>query len=122
MQTGLMFTNQRGDPTAPGGISSQLKVLAKKYRIYLGTVCLHSFWHRFAKNFLTKLDDISLLADPMDHESIETTRTYLTHPSDEQRGLIDRIITWWITFSQRKQYHKGNSQGMAYIYEYMWYR
>lgn len=54
----------------------------------------HSFRHRFAKNFLTKFNDISLLADLMGHESIETTRIYLTRSSDEQRELIDRIVTW----------------------------
>ena len=30
----------------------------------------------------------------MGHESIETTRIYLTRSSDEQRALIDRIVTW----------------------------
>lgn len=30
----------------------------------------------------------------MGHESIETTRIYLTRSSDEQRELIDRIVTW----------------------------
>ena len=69
-------------------------MLAKKYRICPDTVYPHSFRHRFAKNFLTKFNDISLLADLMGHESIETTRIYLTRSSDEQRELIDRIVTW----------------------------
>lgn len=30
----------------------------------------------------------------MGHESIETTRIYLTRSSDEQRVLIDKIVTW----------------------------
>ena len=58
----------------------------------------HSFRHRFAKNFLTKFNDISLLAHLVGHESIETTRIYLTRSSDEQRELIDRIVTWQIAF------------------------
>ena len=94
IQTGFIFTNRRGNPNTPRGISSQLKVLAKKYRICPDTVYPHSFRHRFAKNFLTKFNDISLLADLMGHESIETTRIYLTRSSDEQRELIDRIVTW----------------------------
>ena len=56
--------------------SWQLKVLAKRYRIPVETVYPHSFRHRFAKNFLSKFNDISLLADLMGHESIETTRIY----------------------------------------------
>lgn len=54
----------------------------------------HSFRHRFAKNFLEKYSDIALLADLMGHESIETTRIYLRRTSEEQRELIDKIITW----------------------------
>lgn len=54
----------------------------------------HSFRHRFAKNFLDRFNDLTLLADLMGHESIETTRIYLTRSSDEQRVLIDKIVTW----------------------------
>ena len=54
----------------------------------------HSFRHRFAKNFLEKFNDISLLADLMGHESIETTRIYLTRSSEEQQKLIDRVVKW----------------------------
>jgi site-specific recombinase XerD len=54
----------------------------------------HSFRHRFAKNFLLRFNDISLLADLMGHESIETTRIYLTRSSKEQQKLLDEIITW----------------------------
>ena len=54
----------------------------------------HSFRHRFAKNFLEKFNDISLLADLMGHESIETTRIYLRRSSTEQQEIVDKIITW----------------------------
>jgi len=54
----------------------------------------HSFRHRYAKNFLEKFNDISLLADLMGHESIETTRIYLRRTASEQRELVDSIVTW----------------------------
>lgn len=92
--TGFIFINRRGRQITPRGISSQLKVLARHYRISPDTVYPHSFRHRFAKNFLTKFNDISLLADLMGHESIETTRIYLTRSSEEQQTLIDKIVTW----------------------------
>ena len=41
-----------------------------------------------------KFNDISLLADLLGHESIETTKIYLTQTSTEQKALIDRIIVW----------------------------
>lgn len=94
IQSGFIFTNRQGRPITPRGIGSQLKVLARQYRIPAETVYPHSFRHRFAKNFLLKFNDISLLADLMGHESIETTRIYLTRSSDEQRELIDKIVTW----------------------------
>ena len=65
-----------------------------RYKINPKTVYPHSFRHRFAKNFLKRFNDISLLADLMGHDSIETTRIYLTRSSQEQKALLDRIITW----------------------------
>ena len=94
IRSGFVFTNRQGNQITPRGISSQLKVLARHYRISPDTVYPHSFRHRFAKNFLSKFNDISLLADLMWHESIETTSIYLTRSSDEQRVLIDKIVTW----------------------------
>ena len=54
----------------------------------------HSFRHRFAKNFIEKCNDIALLADLMGHDSIETTRIYLRRTYEEQREIIDKVITW----------------------------
>lgn len=54
----------------------------------------HSFRHRFAKNFLERCNDIALLADLMGHESIETTRIYLRRTANEQKELVDKIVTW----------------------------
>lgn len=92
--SGFIFVNRKGQQITPRGISGQLKVLAKRYHIPPETVYPHSFRHRFAKNFLGKFNDISLLADLMGHESIETTRIYLTQSSIEQQRFIDKIVTW----------------------------
>lgn len=93
-KSGFLFTNKSGKPLTPRWIHSYLKVLAVRYGINPDTVYPHSFRHRFAKNFLKKFNDISLLADLMGHESIETTRIYLTHSTSEQRQAIDQIVTW----------------------------
>lgn len=92
--SGFIFTNRQGVPLTPRGVSMHLKAAARKYRIPEETVYPHSFRHRFAKNFLAQFNDIALLADLMGHESIETTRIYLTKSCEEQRALIDRIVTW----------------------------
>lgn len=53
-----------------------------------------SLRHHFTKNFLEKFNNISLLADLMEHESIETTRIYLHRSSTEQQKIVDKVITW----------------------------
>ena len=53
-----------------------------------------SLRHHFTKNFLEKFNNLSLLADLMEHESIETTRIYLHRSSTEQQEIVDKVITW----------------------------
>lgn len=93
-ETGYLFLNRFGERITTRGISIQLKKLAIKYGINPVVVYPHSFRHRYAKNFLEKFNDISLLADLMGHDSIETTRIYLRRTSTEQQAIVDKIITW----------------------------
>lgn len=93
-KSGFIFINRSGERITARGIAAQLKKLAIKYKLNPVVVYPHSFRHRFAKNFLEKFNDISLLADLMGHESIETTRIYLRRTSTEQRTIVDRVITW----------------------------
>ena len=92
--SGYVFLNQYGRRLSTRGVAQQLKSHAVKYGLNGKVVYPHSFRHRFAKNFLEKFNDISLLADLMGHESIETTRIYLRRSSAEQQEIVDKIITW----------------------------
>ncbi len=92
--SGFLFLNRKGNPLSPRGIRDRLKHYARRYGIDETTVYPHSFRHRFAINFLSRFNDISLLADLMGHENIETTRIYLTRSSREQQALLDELITW----------------------------
>lgn len=92
--TGYLFLNRFGERITTRGVSQQLKNYAVRYGLNEKVVYPHSFRHRFAKNFLEKFNDISLLADLMGHESIETTRIYLRRTSTEQQEIVDRVITW----------------------------
>ena len=92
--TGYVFCNRSGTKLTTRGISHQLKKLAKDYKMNADVVYPHSFRHRFAKNFIEKCNDIALLADLMGHDSIETTRIYLRRTSEEQREIVDKIVTW----------------------------
>ena len=92
--SGYLFLNRFGERITTRGIAQQLKNYATKYGLNEKVVYPHSFRHRFAKNFLEKFNDISLLADLMGHESIETTRIYLRRSSAEQQEIVDKVITW----------------------------
>ncbi len=93
-ESGYLFLNRFGERITTRGIAQQLKNYAEKYGLNTNVVYPHSFRHRFAKNFLEKFNDISLLADLMGHESIETTRIYLRRSSSEQQEIVDKVITW----------------------------
>lgn len=92
--SGYLFLNKYGNKITSRGVSYKLKNYARKYGINLKVVYPHSFRHRFAKNFLEKYDDLSLLADLMGHTSIETTRIYLRKTTSEQQNIINKIINW----------------------------
>ena len=94
IESGYFFLNRIGTRITARGIAYQLKTFAIEYGINPKVVYPHSFRHRFAKNFLEKYNDISLLADLMGHDSIETTRIYLRKTATEQQELVDKIVTW----------------------------
>ncbi len=54
----------------------------------------HAFRHRFAKSFIEKCGDISLLSDLLGHKNLETTRIYLRRSSSEQYEIVNRVVTW----------------------------
>lgn len=94
LESGFLWINRFGERITARGVARQLKVFAEKYGIRKEVVYPHSFRHRFAKNFLEKRRDIALLADLMGHENIETTRIYLKMTSEEQKNIVDKLVTW----------------------------
>jgi len=94
IESGYIFLNRFGERITTRGIAQQLKIFAKKYDINTAVVYPHSFRHRFAKNFLERVNDLALLADLMGHESIETTRIYLRRTATEQQAIVDKIVNW----------------------------
>lgn len=93
-QSGYLFLNRFDQPITTRGIAQQLKSYAIKYQLDTNVVYPHSFRHMYAKRFLEKFNDISLLADLLGHESIETTRIYLRRTSSEQQAIVDKVVTW----------------------------
>ena len=94
LTNGFIFKNKYGKRITTRGIAGELKKLGIKYGLNPNVIYPHSFRHRFAKSFLDRFNDISLLADLMGHESIETTRIYLRRTSTEQQEIVNKIIDW----------------------------
>lgn len=91
---GYLFLNQNGQQLTASGVEQMLKKCAERYDLDPKVMYPHSFRHMFGKEFIDKHSDISLLADLMGHESIETTRIYLRKTASEQQAVVDRVITW----------------------------
>lgn len=94
LTSGFIFLNKHGNPLTARWIGNQLKFFAEKYGLDLDVIYPHSFRHRFAKSFLDRYNDITMLSDLMGHESIETTRIYLRKTSTEQQAIIDQVVDW----------------------------
>lgn len=92
--SGFLFVNRQGKQITARGIAGQLKHFALLYGLNPDVVYPHSFRHRFAKSFLDRCNDLSMLADLMGHESIETTRIYLRKTSTEQQNIVNQVVTW----------------------------
>ena len=91
---GKIFRNRKGLPLTQSGIRFILRQCAERYGIPPGHVHPHAFRHRYALNFLQQNSDITLLADLLGHENIETTRLYLKRTQEEQRRIVDEIVNW----------------------------
>lgn len=91
---GYIFLNRYGNPITPGGIRGQLKQLAAAYGMNPEVVHPHSFRHRFAKSFIEKCGDLSMLSDLLGHKNLETTRIYLRRSSTEQYEIINKVVNW----------------------------
>lgn len=94
LTSGFVFLNRQGKRITSRGIATQLKAFAIRYDINPSVVYPHSFRHLFAKTFLARYNDISLLADLMGHENIETTRIYLRKTSTEQQLIVNSVVDW----------------------------
>ena len=91
---GPVFLNRFGRVMTPGGIRSQLKQFAICYGMAPEVMHPHSFRHRFAKSFIEKCGDISMLSDLLGHKNLETTRIYLRRSSSEQCEIVNRVVNW----------------------------
>jgi site-specific recombinase XerD len=92
VQGDLLFPNLYKNQMTPGGIAELLKMYSKKYGIRREAMHAHSFRHFFAKEFLRKGGDLTLLSDLLGHESIGTTAIYTRCSSEEMTKKLSMIM------------------------------
>lgn len=93
-ESGYLFVTDDGTRLLTRSVQWILRVYADRYGIDRKVMHPHSFRHLFAKNFLEKNGDLSLLADLLGHASINTTRAYLRKTSTEQRDVVNDTVDW----------------------------
>ena len=92
---GPIWTSTKKDGVlTANGVGTILRSFGRRYSIDVKVCHPHSFRHFYAKQFLKRSQDITLLADLMGHESLDTTRIYLRRTADEQREEVNRIVVW----------------------------
>lgn len=92
--SGPLFLNNDGKAISIRGIAKGLERHATRYGIDKHLVHPHAFRHLFARKFLESRNDLTMLADLLGHESLDTTKIYLRMTSQEQHDIIDRIVEW----------------------------
>lgn len=92
---GSLFLNNHGETISTRGIERMVKYYGTKYHIDPCVLHPHSFRHMFAIEFLKKRpNELTLLADLLGHQSLDTTRLYLHRSSVECRNLFERTVSW----------------------------
>ena len=89
--SGPVFVTRSGNPLNRSNIWKMYKRLAEKAGVDPAKVFPHNFRHLFAATYYKENKDIVRLADILGHSSIETTRIYTMHSSEEQRKQMNRL-------------------------------
>jgi len=92
IKTGVIFITSNNKPIDNSCIWRDLKYIAGQARVNKKRVHAHSFRHLFAKEFMSKVNNVVLLADILGHSSLETTRIYTKSSIKEQRDILEGII------------------------------
>lgn len=90
----LLVRNKYGEPITTSGFRQILKKWAKKYGIPEKVAHPHSLRHLFAKEFIKRNPDISLLADILGHSGVNTTMIYTRNSKEEQIEKLNRTVDW----------------------------
>lgn len=90
----FLIQNKFGKRMTSRGYDQMFKRYAKKYGIPKEVAHAHGLRHMFAKEFLKRNPNISLLADILGHSGVNTTMIYTRDSAEEQQKKIDNTMDW----------------------------
>jgi site-specific recombinase XerD len=90
----VLVTNRKGEAMTARGFDTLFKNYAKKYGIPKEVAHAHSLRHFFAKEFLKRNYDITLLADLLGHSGVNTTMIYTRNSKEEQISKLNKAVDW----------------------------
>lgn len=89
-----IIENKYGEKMSTRGVAALLNKASEKAGIPKEVMHPHSFRHFFAKQFLNKKNDITLLGDLLGHSDISTTAIYTRLTAEEQKKEINNLVSW----------------------------
>lgn len=92
IKAGVVFITSNNKPIDNSCIWRDMKYIAGQAKVKKSHVHAHSFRHLFAKEFMSKVNNVVMLADILGHSSLETTRIYTKSSIKEQRDILENII------------------------------
>ena len=93
LKSGSIFLTEKGNPQNTNWIRVKLKQYARSARIKADKVYPHNFRHFYAKKFLSKGGDVTLLKDLLGHSTLDTTAIYLQNSLSEQKSIVNKIFS-----------------------------
>ena len=84
-ETDYLFCSNRGEKLSVDGLGTIYQKLKEKLNLEGERVSCHTWRHTFAKNYLLNGGDIFSLQKILGHESLETTKLYLSLLTDDIR-------------------------------------
>jgi site-specific recombinase XerD len=92
IQSDLLFPSRYKRQITSRGVSALLQNFGKRYGIRKEVMHPHGFRHFFAKEFLRKGGDITLLSDLLGHEDLGTTAIYTRCSSEEMAHKLSMVM------------------------------
>ena len=92
--SGYIFVNRYGNRIADRTFLSLLQAWTEKCGLDKRKFHPHAFRHFFAKMYLKRNSDVVQLANLLGHDSVDTTRIYLTKTFEEQKKDYNKTVNW----------------------------